>query len=247
MNINSKEFTEVFDFLSSYLQGVDRKEVECISDSIFITRYKEDDLIVQEGSLASTVYAVRDGLVKVGKYAISDKRRVLRFLTSGGWFGLESLFMEKQESNIQYARAVTDAELILVERGAFRELLKSQPDSLFSLCNWLSREVATLELKLTRDFAEGAKQNLCFLLVALAERFGEDVESGTLVNLKLPNHTLANLLGITTETLRRLIKKMSDDEIIRSDGTRITIKDKESLKQTANINDFYLDLLKDTF
>ncbi len=247
MNTNSEEFSDVIDFLLDYLEGIDREKVEGIADSIFITRYKEDDLIVQEGSLASTVYSVRDGLVKVGKYAISDKRRVLRFLTGGGWFGLESLFMEGQESNIQYARAVTDAELILIERGAFRGLLKSQPDSLFSLCNWLSREVATLELKLTRDFAEGAKQNLCFLLVALAERFGEEVESGTLVNLKLPNHTLANLLGISTETLRRLIKRMSDNQVIESDGTKITIKDKESLKQTANINDFYLELLKDTF
>ncbi len=242
----NEEFKRISEFLANYLGDVNCQELAGLSDSVFLTRYKREDLIAQQCSLASTVYVVYDGLIRVGKYARTDKRRVLRFLGRGGWFGLESLFMDKEDSNIQYARALTDCELILVERGAFRNFLREHPHTLFSLCKWLSQQVASLELKLTRDFSEGAQQNLSCLLIALGEKFGRTQEKGTLIDLELPNPTLANLLGVSSETLRRLMKKMVNNGTIQVDGDKMILVDEQALTKTANIDNDSLEMFKNT-
>lgn len=241
------EFTRTSEFVASYLGDVDGQELAALSDSVFLTRYNREDLIVQQCSLASTVYVVYDGLIRVGRYTRTDKRRALRFLGRGGWFGLESLFMDKEDSNIQYARALTDCELILIERRAFKDFLREHTHALFSLCNWLSQQVASLELKLTRDFSEGAQQNLSCLLIALGGRFGKTIDQGTLIDLELPNPTMANLLGISSETLRRLIKKMVNNGTVQVDGDKIILVNEQSLIKTANIDNYSLETLKNTF
>lgn len=74
------DFQQIVSFLSSSLQKVPAEEIEKLKDSIFWVQYSGGDLVVQEGSLSSSLYIVYSGLVKIDKYSKKRKKRVLRFL-----------------------------------------------------------------------------------------------------------------------------------------------------------------------
>ncbi len=238
---------KILSFLSSSLENVSQEELEELKDSIFWVQYSDGDLVAQEGSLSSSIYIIYDGLVKIGKYSQSQqKKRVLRFLGPHEWFGLEVLFMPDQHTNIQFARAVLDSELISIESSAFKDFLGSHPEALNDLCKWFAREVAMLEFKLTRETADGSLQNFAILLLGLDEKYGEKVEKGSKIDLELPKHTLADLMGISAETLRRLIKRLKESGAISTRDHKITIQDRKKLHELAGIQDFYLTILGET-
>ncbi|MBS3813674.1 Crp/Fnr family transcriptional regulator [Candidatus Bipolaricaulota bacterium] len=240
------DFQEIASFLSSSLTKVPAKEIQRLKDSIFWVQYPGGDLVVQEGSLSSSLYIVYSGLVKIGKYSKKRKKRVLRFLGPQEWFGLEVLFLPEQRTNIQFARAVLDSELISIETSAFHDFITKYPHALYDLCMWFAREVAMLEFKLTRETSDGSLQNFAVLLLGLNEKYGEEVESGSEINLKLPRNTLSDLMGVSAETLRRLINQLKSSETISTKDNKITILNEEKLHELAGIQDFYLTIMGET-
>lgn len=240
-------FAELALFLSSVFGGLAEEELEELCDSIFRVEYGHGDLIIQEGSHFSGLYIVYRGLVKIGKYASTGKRRVLRFLAPKELFGLEALFMPGQQTNIQFARALVDSELIFIEKRVLLNFLERHPQALFALCRWFAREVAMLEFKLTRDATEGSIQNFSMLLLALNNKYGMKTDSGSQIDLELSRQTLANILGISIETLMRLMKSLKERGIISSENNKITIIDEEKLDGIAQTSDFYLSILEETF
>lgn len=240
-------FSELASFISATIGGVDEEDLEKLSDSIFWVGYDGGDLIVQEGSFSSSVYLVYKGLVKIGKHSGSGRRRVLRFLAPKEWFGLEALFLPDQRTNIQFARALVNSELIFIESTSLYKFLKRHPRALFDLCRWFAREVAMLEFKLTRTSTEGAIQNFSMLLLALSKKYGIKVDSGDMIDLDLSKQTLANSLGVSVETLRRLIKKLGNRNIISVEDSKIIIKNEDKLNEIAECTDFYLSILEETF
>ena len=238
---------EILTFLASSLENVSEEELKELEDSIFWVQYADGDLVAQEGSLSSSIYIIYDGLVKIGKYSKSQqKKRVLRFLGPHEWFGLEVLFMPDQHTNIQFARAVLDSELIAIEVSKFSDFLNSHPRALEDLCKWFAREVAMLEFKLTRETADGSLQNFAILLLGLDEKYGKKEKQGSKIDLELPKNTLADLMGVSAETLRRLMKRLKEAGAISTKNHKITIRDRNKLHELAGVQDFYLTILGET-
>jgi len=154
--------------------------------------------------------------------------------------------MPNQHTNIQFARAVLDSELISIEVSKFKEFLDKHPEALVDLCKWFAREVAMLEFKLTTEASGGALQNFATLLLGLSQKYGKKLENNIEIDLELHKDTLANLMGISAETLRRLIKRLKKAEAISFEKHKIIIKNQSKLHELAGVKDFYLTILSET-
>jgi CRP/FNR family transcriptional regulator len=237
---------ELIPFFSAIFEGLPEEALMELSAEALLVGYNEGDLVVQEGSPFSGVYIIYSGLVLIGKYSSSRKRRILRFLAPREFFGLEALFMKDQETNIQFARALLDSELVFIRAEPLLEFLQRYPLAMLTLCRWFAREVAMLEFKLTRDATEGSLHNLAMLLLALSNKYGRDTPAGTVINLELPRALMAEMVGISEETLLKLLKRLRDQQIISVQDSKITIINKEKLDSLALTADFYLTILEET-
>lgn len=233
-------------FFSSVFTGLPEEAIAELSAAAFVVEYKEGDLVVQEGSPFSGVYVVYSGLVLIGKYSSSKKRRVLRFLAPREFFGLEALFMKEQETNIQFARALLNSHLAFIRDDVLLDFLNRYPLAMRTLCTWFAREVAMLEFKLTRDATEGSLHNLAMLLLALSNKYGRNTPEGTVINLELPRYLLAEMVGISEETLLKLLKRLKGQQIISIQDSKIMITDRERLGNLALAANFYLTILEET-
>jgi len=236
---------ELISFLSSVFEGLTEEELRDLSDAALRVEYGQGDLIVQEGGPFSGVYIVYRGLVCIGKYSSTGKQRCSRFLDRGEFFGLEPFFMG-QRSNIQFARALVNTELIFICDYLLLDFLHSHPRAMHTLCRWFAREVAMLEFKLTREATEGSLHNLALLLLALSNKYGHVTPSGAVIGLGLPRQLMAEMLGISEDTLLKLLKSLKDQRVISVQNSKITILDKERLDELALASDFYLTILEET-
>ncbi len=234
--------------LGDALPSVTEEDREALQQLALVLRYDGDELIAQEGAYSSGAYIVCTGLVAIGKYAPrTHEKRVLRFLAPGEWYGLEPLFLGREPVNLQFARTIVDSTLLFFDTARFRAYLKRRPQALFDMCRWFGREVAMLEFKLTREATESADRNLALLLLTLGNKYGTRRATGS-VQLELPitRQTMAELLGVSVETLMRLLRKFRERGLINTRRSSIEVLNSEKLEEVARASDFYRTIIQET-
>jgi CRP-like cAMP-binding protein len=235
--------------LRQVFPSLDAEEIDELAGLQLPVRFEEGELIAQEGSYASGIFIVHSGLVSIGKYAShGGEKRCLRFLAVGEMFGLEAVFLEREPINVQFAKALVETKLLFFERSNILAFSKGHPWLFADLCRWLSREVIMLEFKLTREAVESMDRNLALLLIALAKKYGERSDDGTDIAIDLPvsRQTLAEMLGVSIETLMRGLKRFRELGLIFTKNRDIWVKDIAGLASRARVSDFYLSILQET-
>jgi CRP/FNR family transcriptional regulator len=209
--------------------GVSPKALSRLEEALLPIRYREDELIFQEGAYAAGIYIVSQGLVQCGRHA-GGRRHILKLVGPGEMIGLESLFMEGQPTRLGYAKALTDTVVAFIERDLILELFPKEPSLALNLCRRLTREVLFLEYKLTRSVCRTIEENVALLLLSLGRKYGIKEEGGLYIGVELKRSTMADILGISLESLMRVLRKLRERGIISFEGRRIIIRDEERLE-----------------
>ena len=240
-----KETVDVF--LAGVFPSLEKQEIEELAGISLTTRYGENELIAQEGSYASGIYIVKSGLVSIGKYSSKGRgKRCLRFLAVGEMFGLEAVFLEREAVNVQFAKTLIESTLIFFERSNILAFTKDHPRIFKDLCRWLSREVIMLEFKLTRETVESLDRNLALLLLALGNKYGVLEQDALHLELPVSRQTMAEMLGVSVETLMRGLKRFRELGFLGPEHGKISILDSGRLAERARVNDFYLSIIEET-
>ncbi len=244
----SREREPVDAFLTQVFPSLEPQEIADLARIAMRTRYDENELIAQEGSYASGIYIVQSGLVSIGKYSSKGRdKRCLRFLAMGEMFGLEAVFLERDAINVQFAKTLIDSTLVFFERSNILGFSKDHPRIFRDLCRWLAREVIMLEFKLTRETVESLDRNLALLLLALSNKYGVSEQGGAIcLELPIPRQTMAEMLGVSVETLMRGLKRFRELGFLGPEHGKILILDSARLSERARVSDFYLSIMEET-
>ncbi len=78
-------------------------------------------------------------------------------------------------------------------------------------------------------------QRLSAQLVRLAEEYGRDEGGETIIDLPLTRQELAELIGVTRETVTRELSKLSKAGAISLEGKKIYIIDRLMLERSAKM------------
>jgi len=234
-------------FLRETFPSLTERGIDDLTRISLVVHFNDGELVAQEGSYASGVYIVRSGLVSIGKHASHGReKRVLRFLAAGEMFGLEAVFLEREPVNVQFAKTIVESELVFFERSNILGFSKDHPQLFADLCRWLAREVIMLEFKLAREAVESMDRNLALLLIALAHKYGELQGGRTAIDLPVSRQTLAELLGVSVESVMRKLKRFRELGAIATEDGRICVVDFESLAERARVSEFYLSIIEET-
>lgn len=79
-----------------------------------------------------------------------------------------------------------------------------------------------------------ASERVAMFLLSLAARYKAKQLSDKLIDLPMSKGDISNYLGITAETLSRVLSQLKKEQIIAVDGRLITILDDEYLQNILN-------------
>ena len=161
-------------------------------------------------------------------------------------FGLEAVFLEREAINVQFAKTLIESSFVFFERSNILAFSKDHPLIFKDLCRWLAREVIMLEFKLTRETVESLDRNLALLLLALGNKYGVREGDVLHLNLPIPRQTMAEMLGVSVETLMRGLKRFRELRFLGPEHGKIIIQDSARLAERARVNDFYLSIIEET-
>ncbi len=179
-----------------------------------------------EGDPAEGFYAVDAGLVRIFKTNPAGKEQILHVFGPGEVLGEAAVFSGRRFP--ASAQALEDTVLVFFPRERFRALLKDDPDLGLNMLGLLSARLRQFAAKIEALSLKEVPARLAAHLLVLQAAAGRATFS-----LDLPKGMLASLIGTIPETLSRVMRKLTDQEIIRLEGASVTVLDEAALTALA--------------
>ncbi|HPD63889.1 MAG TPA: Crp/Fnr family transcriptional regulator [Bacteroidia bacterium] len=207
----------IFEFLTEEQnQLLDEKSVNVL--------FKKGETICKKGSFASHISFVESGLVKVF-LECQENVLVLKIAPSGNLIGLTSL--NEENSTFQYsAMAYIDSKIKQIEIQSFRKIVSENARFAKEIINILNMNSIQIN---NRFFCLTFKQSygrLADILLCLADRVFKTTE----FSLPLNRKEMAELTGMSTETVVRMIKNFENERLIETKNKFFKILDYDKLQ-----------------
>ena len=181
------------------------EELKKIRNKMIIKKFKKNETILYEEDSNKYMYIILEGSVKVAKMTEDGKEIMLAMHKAGDSFGEISLIDGK--STTASVLAIQDSIIAFMDKENFYSLIYSQKkvmnNLLKKLCSLIREDVDTIELL---NF-NNASQRVKLLLLKLAHKYGEETPEGITLHIKLTHQDMANMVGLTRETVTRVIDK----------------------------------------
>jgi len=203
-------------------------EVAGIAATVTDRTYMKHDFIVREGDPGSTFFFLVSGSVSVCRVMPDGREMILAILKEGDFFGEMAMF----DSSLRSAsiKTLTGVEVGAIGYTDFLVLLDENPRIGRSLAIALSERLRAANALIAATTSQDIRARLASLLLNLSSQFGEPVDTGTRITLRLTNQEMANMIATTRETVNRTLNRFWDEKLIDVRTAHVIIVDPDRLR-----------------
>jgi CRP-like cAMP-binding protein len=169
--------------------------------------------VFQLGHQAKAIFRVISGEVQLYRYDVSGHRVLLHRAFSGNFFAEASLNVEQYHCTAICAR---DSEVEVFNSARFRSLLDDSPSFQKFWIEHLSTELRRQRASVERLSLKSAADRVVHYLMTEGEPAGELKLQGTVSEL-------ADMLGLSRESLYRTLSKMKKNKTLQQQGTMLKL------------------------
>ena len=190
-------------------------------------KYRKGEMICKQGGFVSHVMYMEKGLAKVF-LENGTNTLVLRIIPDGNFMGLAAV--SEVHATFPYsAKAYMDSEIRQIDVNAFRALMRQNNEFVSEVIDILSSNSIQIYGRFFCLTFKQAFGRLADILLCLADRIFKNNE----FDLPLTRKELAELSGMSPETVIRMLKEFNDEGLIRMEGKSIEVIDYHRLKQIS--------------
>jgi CRP/FNR family transcriptional regulator len=179
--------------------------------------------IVMEGEAAGHLFRVASGVVKVYRTLPDGRCQITGFLFAGDFLGLAP-----EHAYIYGADAVGDVTLERFARAKVEQLIEASPRVARLLLRSACSELIAAQDQMLLLGRKTARERVASFLRLMARREGRDA-----LTLPMTRAEMADYLGLTVETVSRVLSQLADDGAIRVRRAAIRILDPAALADAA--------------
>lgn len=190
--------------------------------------------LFREGDPATRVFTLTGGSLKLYKLLADGRRQIVGFSGPGDFLGISV-----DDEHAFTAEALEHAELCCFPRKRFDGFIEEHPAMEHELYRMAAHELAMAQLQLVLVGRKTAPERMASFLLHLVER-AERVSGhkADVVNLPMSRGDIADYLGLTKETVSRVLSTFRADRLIRLlEVQQAQILDRSLLEQAAETPD----------
>jgi len=197
--------------------------------------FQPGEPIYFSGESATNLYVVAVGQVKLLRHSLSGQDVLLDILKPGDFFG--SLTTMANDVYPETAKAQTDVCVLSVNTEEFRAIMSEYPLVALAVLDITANRLQETQETVRQLSTQTVEQRIAAVLLKLAQRLGERIPEGLLIQMPLSRDDLAQLTGTTTETASRIVSQFQKEGLVNTGRQWIAITDKPHLEVVAGIDD----------
>jgi CRP/FNR family transcriptional regulator len=170
-------------------------------------QFGRNEVIFRQGDPASEVFKIISGTVRLCRYMPDGRRCIVDFLLPGDLMG----FIESADRPVS-AEAVTEVTLVSYPRASCERLAEGSAAMRADLLGHISDNLLIAHQHLFVLGCQKAKERVASFLLRLADRQG--LGQGDLLDLAMGRQDIADHIGLTIETVSRMIAALKGEKII---------------------------------
>ena len=152
---------------------------------------------------------------------------ILALLRKGEVFGEEAVLDDAPRDHM--AEAYDDALICIITRKDFLEILRTFPDLTFRVTKLIGFRLKTFRNRIESLLFKGTAARLAQTLLDLGRDHGVRDDHGVLLPLRLSQTDLANLIGVTRESVNLTLTGFRKEGLVELEGRTIRLLEPEAL------------------
>lgn len=191
-----------------------------------ICDFPDGSRIYGEQDLPDGLYAVLEGEVRLILHAEDGRQVLFKLCRPGSWFGEVSMF--DGLPRLQNAEAVGPVRLLRLGNAPFAEIVGGEPAAWRFFAQILTRHLREALAYIVDSQLQALPARLARRLLTLA-RPGEDGA----IRIRLTQEEIAAMMGVSRQTLNRVLNDWKRQGILRLDYAHVTVTDPAALARVV--------------
>jgi len=201
------------------------KDLELVADGCQIRTLQKGEMLFREGAVSDGFFVAQTGQISIFRVTPDGREQIICVFQPPESFAEVTLAtVETYPAN---AIALEPAQVILVRKQEFRDLIRRKPELSLHMLGSMSLHLKHL-VQTIQNYKGRQIEN------RLADWLLRRLPPGTAsFELSVTKKTLAGELGVTSETLSRTFARFRDENLIRVEGPCIHVLDPQGLAAYA--------------
>ena len=201
-----------------FFENLSDEQIDVLSNFSFISKYEKDSILFYETDLKTNLLFLVSGLIKIYKYDKFDNEIFLYHIYSNSLISELSNLNTNEIFCFSNASFIEDSVVLSIDFLKLQEHFLNNNLLVKELMNSLLKKTNQLQSLVNRELVFDATAKVAYMLVSDLNMFN-----------KLKSQDVSFMLHIQPETLSRVLKKLSRDNIIEIENQQVIIKDEIAL------------------
>ena len=193
-------------------------------------RILRDERLYQMGEPFKNLFAIRFGHFKTYQINASGEQQITGFQMAGELLGMDAISGDRHHCD---AVALEDSEVCEIPFSRLEELFGEVPTLLRHFHRIMSQEITREQNVMLLLGNMRAEQRFAVFLVNLSARYAARGYSATKFQLRMSREDIGNYLGLTIESISRLLSRFKKQGWVRIDKREVVLVDPPMLKALA--------------
>ena len=217
-------YLENFNLFSS----LKMKEMEELSKMAAMRNCIKNQVIYFTDDLSDKIYFLKQGKVKLSRYADDGREIIAALLGPGEIFG--ELAISGQQRRDQTAEAMEDSVVCMLSVQEMERMLEHNPRFNLSITKLMGLRLQKVNSRLTSLIFKSSEQRIYSFIHDSAIEHGKQTTAGIEVFLRLTHDDIAKLTATARPTVSAVFGDLEKRNIIEYNRKRILVKDINALK-----------------
>lgn len=207
--------------------NLDHDALERVGNHSVVLRLADGESLFEQGDPADRFFLLLSGQMKLYRLSPAGNEKIIDIVTPGSTFGEALMFLEQPHFPVG-AQALQPSQLISIDARDFAAMLRESVDTCFVMMGAMSQRMRSLLHEIDDISLHSAT---CRVATYLLKHAPADADS---FQLPVAKQVLASRLSITPETFSRIVRNLTDKRVIRIEGGRVTLHDRDALEDLAD-------------
>lgn len=195
--------------------------------------YHKKQALYYEGAPTQGLFCIHSGSAKIFKTGLQGRQLILRMAQAGDVIALEDIFYNKHYT--ASAEMIEEGKVCFIDKAILMDIIRKDLNTALTVMKALASEIIASEEERVDLAQNSVRERMARLLSVLSESHGTPAGKNVMIQMPLSREEMAEMIGTASETAMRLLKEFRDENVLKVEGRKIVVLDRDKLRKTARM------------